>query len=94
MEKGRQWAQRLADCAQLYGEALPGVPLVELAGDRRILIEHHDGVIEYGRECIRVRVRYGTLCITGSDMELTRMTKEQLIISGKIACIQLQRRCE
>ena len=94
MERSRQWAQRLADGAQLYGEALPGVPLIEIAGDRRVLIERHDGVIEYGRECIRVCVRYGTLCITGNDMELTQMTREQLIISGKIDGIQILRRCK
>ena len=93
MDRGKHWVQRLADGAQLYGETLPAVPLVEIAGDRRILIENHDGVIEYGRERIRVCVRYGILCITGCDLELTRMTKDQLVISGRIDCLQLQRRC-
>jgi sporulation protein YqfC len=93
MEQSRHWVQRLADGAQLYGETLPGVPLIEIAGDHRVLIENHNGVIEYDRERIRVRVRYGALCITGCGLELTHMTRSQLVISGQIDSVQLQRRC-
>lgn len=91
-QKGH-WMQRLADGADLYGETLPGVPIVEIAGDRRVLIERHGGVIEYGAQRIRVRVHYGVICVSGCGLELTRMTKQQLIISGQIDCVQLQRRC-
>lgn len=91
-QKGH-WVQRLADGADLYGEPLPGVPIVEIAGDRRVLIERHGGVIEYGSQKISVRVPYGVICVIGCGLELTRMTKQQLIISGQIDCVQLQRRC-
>lgn len=91
-QKGH-WMQRLADGADLYGETLPGVPVVEIAGDRRVLIERHRGVVEYGAQRICVRVSYGIICVTGCGLELTRMTGQQLIISGQIDCVQLQRRC-
>lgn len=93
MTKKGHWVQRIADGADLYGEPLPGIPIVEIAGDRRVLIERHRGVIEYGEQRIRVRVSYGIICITGSCLELTQMTKQQLIVSGQIDCVQLQRRC-
>ena len=88
----RNWMQRIADGADLSAEALPGVPVVELAGECRVLIERHGGVIEYSRERISVKVRYGTVCVCGSGLELTCMTQEQLVISGRIDCVQLQRR--
>ena len=88
----RNWMQRIADGADLSTEALPGVPVVELAGECRVLIERHGGVIEYSRERISVKVRYGTVCVCGSGLELTCMTREQLVISGRIDCVQLQRR--
>ena len=81
--------QRLADGADLSAEPLPGQPIVEIAGDRRVLIENHFGVKEYSREKIGVKVKYG-LC--GCDLELIRMTKEQLIISGRIDAVTLIRR--
>ena len=94
MEWRKQWVQKLADGADLSGEPLPGVPLVELAGENRVLIEGHRGVTRYCRDQICVKVKYGCVCILGSCLELTRMTKEQLIVSGRIEAVRLLRRGE
>lgn len=88
-----RWVQRIAAGSHMYGESLPGVPVVEIAGDRRVLVERHEGVIEYGTEQIRIRVKYGVICIGGCGLELKQMTKQQLVVSGRIDCIQIQRRC-
>lgn len=87
-----KWMQRLADRADLQGEVLPGQPLVEIFGEQRVLIEHHNGVIEYTMEKIRVKMRYGCLCICGSSLELARMNVDQLIISGSIDSVNIIRR--
>lgn len=92
MKQRRGWIERLADSTDLQGEALPGQPLVELLADRRVLIEHHGGVTEYGREKIQVKVRYGYVCVCGGCLELARMTAEQLVITGRIDTISLIRR--
>lgn len=93
MGRGGEWLQQLADRAELESEVLPGLPILELAGDRRVLIERHGGVIEYGPERIRVRVSYGTVCINGCGLELIRMTHQQLVIAGRIDSVCIQRRC-
>lgn len=87
------WMQKLADGVDLSGEPLPGTPIVEIAGECRVLIERHGGVTEYSRERISVKVRYGMITVCGCGLELTRMTREQLVISGRIDGVQLQRRC-
>lgn len=87
------WMQKLADGVDLSGEPLPGMPIVEIAGECRVLIERHGGVTEYSRERISVKVRYGMITVCGCGLELTRMTREQLVISGRIDGVQLQRRC-
>ena len=92
MKQRRGWIERLADATDLQGEAFPGQPLMELYGDRRVLIEHHAGVTEYGRERIQIKVRYGQLCICGKCLELSRMTSDQLVITGQIDAITLIRR--
>lgn len=86
------WMERLAERTDLQGEPLPGQPLVELLGERRVLIEHHGGVTEYGGEKIQIKMRYGCLCICGDRLELARMNAEQLIISGRIDSINIIRR--
>ena len=86
--------ERIAGAADLADEPIPGLPLVEIAGDRRVLIERHGGVLEYGPERIRIRVGYGTVCITGCGLELVRMSRQQLVISGRVDSVCLQRRCK
>lgn len=84
--------ERLADGADLSGEVMPGVPVVELAGDRRVLIERHGGVTQYSCEKICVKVRYGQVTVNGCDLELASMTRDQLVITGRINSVQLLRR--
>lgn len=92
MEGLSYWVQSLADSSDLDSELLPTMPLVEIAGDRRVLIERHAGVTEYSTERICIKVKYGTVCVTGCSLELTRMTGQQLVISGQIDAVALCRR--
>lgn len=70
-------------------EILSKVPIVELAGQNRLLIENHQGVLGYSLEEIQVRVSYGCVCITGSDLRLMQLSREQLVICGRVDAIHL-----
>ena len=83
---------RLATDLELPGEVLPGQSLVELAGDNRVLIENHRGVVEYSRCRIGVAVRCGQIQVCGSGLELARMSQDQLVIIGQVESIHLLRR--
>ncbi len=91
MGKQRRIFENMIYAAGLPAEALPKVPLVELAGNQRVLIENHCGVIGYGCKEIRVKVSYGVICICGNGLELARMTKQQLVITGEIDGVTLCR---
>lgn len=84
--------QRMTDGLDLGEEPAPGQPLIEIAGEHRVLIENHSGVLEYTRERICVSVKYGIAAVCGCSLELKRMSREQLVISGKIESISLHRR--
>ncbi len=92
MADKKNWVQRLADGMDLAAEPLPGCSVVELAGSQRVIIERHGGVTEYSRCAISVKVSYGQVRICGCNLELTRMSRDQLVISGCIDCVQLCRR--
>lgn len=89
--KKRAW-QNWIQGTELYGQPLPGVPLVELAGDGRVLIENHRGVLEYGLEHIRVKVSFGSLVVSGQNLHLRHMTQSRLVICGKVQGISLEGR--
>lgn len=92
MRRGREFIQRLADGADLTETPLLGVPIVEIAGERRVLIENHFGVKAYSRESVLVKVPFGCVRVCGCNLEIQRMTREQLIIQGKIDSVTLLRR--
>ena len=94
MARSSDWLQHLADRTGLDMEILPGLPVLEIAGDRRVLIERHSGVVEYGPDRIQVQVHYGTVCISGCGLELIRMSPQSLVIAGRIDSITLKRRRE
>ena len=79
------------DRLDLPDEPAPSQTLVEIAGYRRVLIEHHGGVTQYGSTMICVKVKYGFVSVCGQDLKLVRMSDAQLIISGCIDCVKLER---
>ena len=91
MKKGTYW-NRLANAVQLNGEPLPGLSLVEIAGDCRVLIERHRGVLKYDRQQVCIKTSYGCIQVCGSSLTLIQMTNAQLVITGKIETVSLKRR--
>lgn len=92
MVHNRRWTKRLAEAASAQGEPLPGIPIVEITGQNRVLIECHRGVTQYSPESIGVKVSYGEVFVCGCGLKLCVMSKERLVISGRIAQIRLDRR--
>ena len=92
MGKGSRFLEQLTQSADMSGECLPGQSLLELLGDNRVLIERHRGVQEYSRERIGIKMRYGKVVVCGCGLEMIHMTRDQLVIRGRIDCITLHRR--
>ncbi len=91
MMKQRHWMSSLTDGMDLTGEVYME-PLVEVAGDRRVLIEHHRGILRYQPDCICVKVKFGSVSVSGYCLEIYQMSREKLVISGRIDTVTLHRR--
>ena len=91
MKEGSKFIQQRIRRIQSDVEAFPRVPIVELAGDCRVLIEYHLGILTYDTECITIKLRYGKLKVCGIDLTMAQMTKEQLVIHGTIHSISIIR---
>lgn len=92
MKHPGSWMERLAEGMDLSGQSVPGQPLVEICGGKRVLIENHRGVSRYSEDGISIRVSYGEVMIGGRGLKLARMTKQQLVICGFIEAVTLIRR--
>jgi len=83
----KKLAGKLAESSQM----LPGAPIVEITDGRRVLIENHRGVTEYGDKQISVMVRFGKVLVSGDHLELGFMSKQQLVICGCIEGVSIVR---
>lgn len=90
MKKEHRFLDRLS--AQGWENPITALPIVELAGDSRVLIENHCGIVQYSQEQIGVRVKYGKLMVFGCRLHLACMTRERLVISGRIDGMKVERR--
>ena len=69
-----------------------GQSIVELAGENRILIENHSGILSYSDKMIDVKVSYGSVKIEGNMLRISKMCKKQLIVAGKVSKLVLETR--
>ena len=82
--------ERLLTQMDLTGESIPGQLLVELFGNRRILIENHLGVLCYGPTEIRVNTPNGIFSVSGRGMTLAQVTKSKMVIVGCISGVNFE----
>lgn len=86
---GKNMIERMTEVALQTGEPVLKQPLLEVCGEHRVLIEHHKGVEEYSRNAVKVKVRFGSILVEGTGLEICSMTAEQLVIVGDIDTVAL-----
>lgn len=75
---------------QPNGQILLKNPLIEILGDHRVLVENHRGLVGYTDDQIIIRVNNGYVFVKGISLKLRLMSKEKLVICGKIHAVLLQ----
>ena len=91
MKNRKDFLRSVSQSVTQSPQPLPGIPLIEICGCRRVLVENHQGVIAYDENEIQIRVRYGVIRISGQTLQLCRMCREQLVIMGQIDGVSLKR---
>jgi len=79
--------QFIAGLLEIPPEAAPGMPRIELAGNREVLIEQSRGIIEYTPQLVRLRAGRFVIHITGQQLVLRTMRASEIIIGGNIASL-------
>lgn len=88
MSPKKNLAKKAADLFDLPGEAIGGLPSLEITGLGRIRIENHKGLLTFSGELIEVDGGKAVIKICGSDLDIRAMTAELLIITGEIFKIE------
>ncbi|MBR4057344.1 MAG: YabP/YqfC family sporulation protein [Oscillospiraceae bacterium] len=83
-------AERASEIFELPAESFAGVPKLTVTGRRYAIVEHHRGLSLYTKERIEVEGGRVRLCISGTDLSLTAMDREVLILRGEILSAEFE----
>jgi len=79
---------RAADIFDLPGEIVAGMSRVTVTGGRRIFIENHKGILEYGEDVIAVNGGKVIIRLKGENLQLKSMSSSDLLITGRFNGIE------
>ncbi len=81
---------RFVEITELPEELLTGYSKMVLLGDKEFLIENVKGIIEYDNTKIRVNTLSGEIQVSGQKLIINEITKDELLIKGKIKNINIE----
>lgn len=82
--------ERAADIFDLPGEIVAGMSRITITGCRRVFIENHRGILEYGREEIDVNGGRVIIKLKGKELELRSMSDRELLVTGLLTGISFE----
>ena len=79
---------RAADAFDLPGEVLLDLPRLTVTGGQRVMVENHQGLMDYSPKQIVVAGGRVSLKIIGDGLELRAMTAGALLITGDVFSVE------
>lgn len=84
MDRKESLLERASQALELPGDALAGMPRIELLGDRELRMEYHKGILAYGTQEIHISGGKLVVRVKGNGLELRSMNPTELLITGQI----------
>ena len=72
-------------------EVCTNMPKITIIGFNELILENYKGILEYEDFYIRINTYIGIININGFNLNLEKMTNDDIKITGKIENIELER---
>ena len=82
---------KLTERLLLPAELQDAVFRLTLTGGEQVRIEQHKGIVSFAPEMIEVRGGKLRLRLRGEGLEISAMDREELLISGTVDAVELER---
>lgn len=81
---------RLDKVLEMPKEISTNEPKITILGFNQMLIENYKGILEYQEFFIRLNTYIGIININGFNLDLSEMTTDDILITGKIESIDFE----
>ena len=78
---------KIAEKLKIPEDISEGLPIVTVTGNSEIYVENYKGIIEYGKNCIRIQTKVCRVTFTGKNLEIIYYTNVDMKISGNVESI-------
>ena len=83
--------RRLDKILEIPEEVYTNVPKITITGFSEIILENYKGILEYEEFFASISTHIGIVNINGYNLNLEKMTNDDIKITGKIESIELYR---
>ena len=78
---------KIAEKLNIPEDISEGLPIVTVTGNCEVYVENYKGIIEYGKNCIRIQTKRCRICFTGKNLEIVYYTNADMKITGELESI-------
>ena len=83
--------KRLDKILEIPQEIYTNVPKITITGFNEIILENYKGILEYEEFFASISTYIGVVNINGYNINLEKMTNDDIKITGKIEKVELER---
>lgn len=83
--------RKLDSILEMPTEVYTNEPKITIVGFNEMIIENYKGILEYEDFYIRINTFIGILNINGFDLNLEKMTDDDIKITGNIESIDIEK---
>ena len=80
--------QRLAGLLEIPQDIVMDLPRITMLGNKQVLVENYQGIVEYTPSLVRIKLNQGELIISGSELVLGNLQVEQILVEGTVGEIK------
>ncbi len=78
---------KIAEKLNIPEDISEGLPIVTVTGKQEVYVENYKGIIEYGRNCIRIQTKNCRITLTGKNLDIVYYTNVDMKITGELESI-------
>ena len=83
--------KRIEQILEIPQEVYSDIPKIIITGFNEIVLENYKGILEYEEFFASISTHIGIVNINGFNLNLEKMTNDDIKITGKIESIELER---
>ena len=91
MDKKQKRKNRIQNILEMPKEVYTNMPKLTVVGFEEMIIENYKSILEYEEFFVRINTHIGILNINGFNLNLEKMTNDDIKITGTIESVDLEK---